>query len=205
MLAASLFILLGALQATDSIPGWRFDNGSGTYAVALDSAVHHAGTRGVRIETLSSTPIGVGNLIQSIQAGQFAGKRVRLSAWVRTRDLMGGVQLWLRADARSIMRLDNMADRALGESQEWRRIESVMDVPADAFALAFGVFVRGPGTVWLDHFSLEVVSSDVPTTKLAGESPIPEALLNERIARSQTLPSTPVNFDFEQPQRRDAQ
>ena len=32
----------------------------------------------------------------------------RLSAWVRTRDLMGGVQLWLRADARSIIRLDNL-------------------------------------------------------------------------------------------------
>jgi hypothetical protein len=198
MLAASLVLLLGTLQATDSIPGWRFDNGQGTYAVALDSAVHHAGARGVRIETLSSTPVGVGNLLQSIQAGQFAGKRVRLSVWVRTRDMIGTVQLWLRADARSIMRIDNMGDRALGEAKEWRRIESVIDVPADAFALAFGVFVRGPGTVWLDHFTLEVVGSDVATTKLAGESPIPEEVLNQRLARAQTLPAAPVNFDFEQ-------
>jgi hypothetical protein len=112
--------------------------------------------------------------------------------------MIGTVQLWLRADTRSIMRIDNMGDRALGESKEWRRIESVIDVPADAFALAFGVFVRGPGTVWLDHFTLEVVGSDVPTTKLAGESPIPEQLLNDRLARAQTLPSAPVNFDFEQ-------
>jgi hypothetical protein len=171
----------------------------------LDTTVHHAGTRSARIETLIDTPVGVGNLMQSIQAGQFAGKRVRLSAWIRTRDLMGFVQLWLRADARSVMRLDNMADRALGESKEWRRIESVMDVPADAFALAFGVFVRGPGTVWLDHFMLEVVSSDVPTTKLALESAIPEAQLSGRVTRAQSLPSAGVNFDFEQPQRRGAQ
>jgi hypothetical protein len=201
MLAASLFILVGALQATDSIPGWRFDNGSGTYAVAFDSAVHHAGTRGVRIATVTGTPIGVGNLMQTIRADQFAGKRVRLSAWVRTRDLMGGVQLWFRADARSIMRLDNMADRALGESREWRRIESVMDLPADAFALAFGVFVRGPGTAWVDHFTLEVVSSDVPTTKLAGEFSLTEAQLSERLTRAQNLPSAPVNFDFERAER----
>jgi hypothetical protein len=96
------------------------------------------------------------------------------------------------------MRLDNMADRALSEAKEWRRIESVMDVPADAFALAFGVFVRGPGTVWLDHFTIEVVSSDVPTTKLALESPIPEAQLTGRVTRALTFPSAAVNFDFEQ-------
>ncbi len=40
----------------------------------------------------------------------------------------------------------------------------MLDVPANATLIAFGVLVSGEGTAWLDDAKFEVVPSSVPTT-----------------------------------------
>jgi hypothetical protein len=108
-----------------------------------------------------------GTLMQSVGAGQFLGKRVRLAAFVRTSDVNAWSGLWLRVDRKSgAMILDNMEDRPIRGTTEWSEHHVVLDVPADAVSLNFGVLQTGSGTTWLDDVRLEAVDSTVPTTLL---------------------------------------
>jgi len=83
------------------------------------------------------------------------------------------VGLWLRVDQKGgVQTLDNMQNRPIRGTTEWTRYDVVLDVPADAVSLNFGVLQTGAGTTWIDDVRLEPVDSSVPTTEnLVSESP----------------------------------
>lgn len=77
---------------------------------------------------------------------------------------------------------DNMEDRPIKGTTDWRRYEVVLNVPQNATGIFLGVLLGGTGTVWLNSVNLEVVGSDVPTT----ETKAPPS-----------LPNAPANLNFE--------
>src|SRR5262245_19557024 len=90
-----------------------------------------------------------GGAMQTISPENYAGKRVRLSGWVKTQDANdGGGHLWLRVDGQQqgvSLQFDNMDGRAVKGTTDWQQASVVLDVPADSSALAFGYFVQGAG------------------------------------------------------------
>jgi hypothetical protein len=74
-----------------------------------------------------------------------------------------------------------MRDRPIKGTSGWKSYVVVLDVPADATSISFGILLDGPGEVWLNSVKLEVVGADTPTTAMRGPS----------------LPEAPVNLDFE--------
>ena len=126
---------------------------------------------------------GFGTLMQSIRATEYAGKRVRLRAWVRSENVTDWAGLWMRIDkGQAVVGFDNMEQRAIHGSQPWTTYDIVLDVPADATGISFGTLLSGPGEVWLNEVKLEVVGQDVHTTGTGGHN---------------SLPTTPVNLDFQ--------
>lgn len=130
---------------------------------------------------------GFGNLMQSIDATAYRGKRVRLRGSVRTLGA-GKAQMWLRVDRPERRRgfFDNMGDRPI-VSASWQDVEIVGDVDADAEDLNFGLMFLGQGEAWFDAVSLEVVGEsglgNVPARALT-----PRGLENlEAFARLQGL------------------
>lgn len=148
--------------------GWI--GGSEGYEIAVDPDVAHGGEASVRIAALapglpedSWVP-----LIQQIPAEPWRGKRVRLSGWLRTRDVTSGwAGLWMRVDAPigPPLAFDNMRTRPVSETTPWTRYEVVLHVDAGASRIAYGVVLAGDGTVWADDLALEEVGTDVPTTE----------------------------------------
>lgn len=123
---------------------------------------HHGGGFGSSSKIYSSerldsrTPPGFGTLAQAIPAAPLRGKKVRLSAWVRS-DVEGDgrVQLGLRvdrADGKPAF-FDNMADRPL-RNTPWQRVEIEGDVAPDADRIVVLLVLTGGGTAWLDEVSL---------------------------------------------------
>lgn len=116
---------------------------------------------------------GGATLLQRVDAAPFRGLRVRLQARLATRDVLGGAGLWLRADAgqppehRVLVRAGRQPPPLLG-THEYESHEVLLDVPAEADALALGANITGSGQLWLDQVLLEVV----PTTD---ESAAPSA------------------------------
>jgi hypothetical protein len=78
---------------------------------------------------------------------------------------------------------DNMQNRAVKGTQPWKTYDVVLDVPADATGIYFGVLLSGAGEVWINDVSFEVVGKEIPTT-----NPAP--------VQAPALPSHPVNLKF---------
>ncbi|MBX7116603.1 MAG: hypothetical protein K1X64_19915 [Myxococcaceae bacterium] len=171
---------LSAYAANGVIPGW-FVSGGGRadYVATKDTSVKKSGTSSARFTTQGKTD-KYGTLMQAFNPQRYAGKRVRLSAWVKTQGATGRVDLWSRVQA-----ANSPGDgpgiagslTRLPETSDWKRYEHVFDVSADGVSLQYGVGLQGPGTLWLDNVKLEVVDKNTPL--------------------SDGSPTEPVNLDFE--------
>ncbi len=118
-----------------------------------------------------------GNLMQSIDAKRFQGKRIRFRAAVRTAELVGDAraQLWLRVDREMgeespvIGAFDNMDDRPIREIG-WKHFDIVADVDVDALQINVGILVLGEGKAWIDDASLEIVAVDAAVTARSNQA-----------------------------------
>jgi hypothetical protein len=170
--------------------GWLAGNVEGAsadYVVGVDQLQMHTGKASAYIRAKTDAPQGFGALSQRFHAGSFQGKRVRLAGYLRVKSVAGWAGLWMHIDGAdgNLQGFDNMEQRPVKGTSEWVRREVVLNVPADAFAIAIGALLVGPGQVWVDDFMVEVVGDDVPTT--VAEETVAEDLLNE----------FPVNLNFE--------
>jgi RNA polymerase sigma factor (sigma-70 family) len=94
------------------------------------------------------------------------GKRIRLTGWLKTSEVDNGTSLgvMIRNPAGRIIAMDEMMDRPVRGSTDWKQYEMVADVPEESCSIDFGVPLYGTGAVWTDDFQINVVSSDTPIT-----------------------------------------
>ena len=169
--ATASLLLLSQLAYAEVPHGW-FANGSalGDYTVATDKVVTYQGHPSVSISAKKPDSTGFAGIMQSISANDYKGRRVRLSAYLRTRDVVGdgsrGAHLWFRVDGpnQKMLGFDNMDTRPVKGNTEWTKYEIVLDVPTESIGLAYGSFLNGSGASWVASFKLEEVSDAVPTT-----------------------------------------
>lgn len=158
-------------DAGQAPPGWSFYTNCGATAV-LDEHQPFAGGKAAAIDASQATGSakGFSNLMQSLDAKPWQGKRVRFRAAVEVGALPRGasVQMWLRVDRPNdeMGAFDNMGDRPIQDTT-WAQHDIVLDVAADAVRVVCGMFVIGNGSARLDDATLEVVAADVPTTGAA--------------------------------------
>lgn len=159
--------------------GW-FKNGSATssYAVGVDQNQSYNGLPSAYVKSTVPSVDGFGGMMQSSSAADYAGKRIRYTAWVRTEDVGdGGGHLWLRVDGQQsgqTLGFDNMDNRSLKGTTEWQQQSIVLDVPPEAKAVAFGFFVAGTGQMWTNSGKIEEVGPEVPATNMLGaQAPAP--------------------------------
>ncbi|HLZ75324.1 glyoxalase superfamily protein [Phenylobacterium sp.] len=129
---------------------------------------------------------GFATLMQSVVADPFRGRRMRLTADLRTRDVVGAATLWLRVDGtpRGTLAFDNMEQRTvdgpLDGTRDWTPRKVVLDVPEEAGSLHFGFYLRGLGCAWATGFDLH----EAPSEEVTGGT-------NYR--------QRPTNLDFREP------
>ena len=104
--------------------------------------------------------------MQMSQPGEYLGKRVRLSGYVKSDKVTNWAGLWFRVDGPnngpnpSSLAFDNMQERPIKGTTDWTRYEIVLDVPEAAQRLAFGILLAGGGQVWMDDLKFEVSAHD---------------------------------------------
>ncbi|MGZ5566841.1 MAG: hypothetical protein ACXWKG_07490, partial [Limisphaerales bacterium] len=89
----------------------------------------------------------------------FMGKRIRVSSWMKTRDVQGwaGTGLVIIDKNKRRRASDFMRDRPIHGTTDWQQIESVVDVPNEPCVIYFGQDLYSPGEIWSDDFRVEVV------------------------------------------------
>ena len=156
-----------AAQVKDLPDGWfRAGNRPADYDMGVDaSAGRTGGAAFIRARTTTPGP-GFATIMQDFSGTDYLGKRLRLSGYIKAANVGDWAGLWLRVDGPSNAPLafDNMQNRSIKGTQAWRRYEIVLDVPAGATNIAFGMLLSGAGQVWMDDLQFDVVGSDVATT-----------------------------------------
>ncbi|WP_213028909.1 AraC family transcriptional regulator [Shouchella tritolerans] len=167
--------------------GW-FLSGSNpfNYEMGIDHEVVHQGKVSGYLKSktvLDSTEFST--MMQTFKANKFVGKRIRLSCFIRTKDVETYAGMWMRVDNKmdDVLQFDNMSDRPIKGNTNWNRYSIVLDVPDQSAVISFGIILAGQGKVWADQFAFEEVSESIPTTNLE----VHGELLDE-----------PVNLSFEE-------
>lgn len=171
------------LAAAEKPEGWFLSGADrASYTIEVDRSVFREGKSSARLAS-NGKPTGFGTMMQSFDATEYRGKRLRLSAFVKANNVVSWAGLWMRVDGpdkTEPLAFDNMYDRPIDGTVPWKRFEVVLDVASNARAIAFGILLDGTGTVWLDEVTLDVVNKTVPTTGVQGRPRKPTNLSLEK-------------------------
>jgi len=135
-------------------PGWTAE---------LTDEQPSAGTHCAKLGKKPESASTFGNLMRTIDAAPYRGKRVALSSKIRVVG-DGRSQMWIRIDrANDVMGgFDNMSNRPVFGNGEWTTAMSEVDVAADALAVNVGFMVFGAATAFVDEVALEVKGDAAP-------------------------------------------
>ncbi|NOT63533.1 MAG: DUF4440 domain-containing protein [Acidobacteria bacterium] len=197
----SIFAILSVTRvaAQDGLPvGWMKTGGKpANYDMTVDTSVKHGGQASASLQFVGKLPDGNTVLMQQFKPDAYRGKRLRMSAWVKTEKAEDRAQLWLRIDAvKNTPGFDNMNNRRITGVTDWRRYELVLDVPNETINIAFGAMSFGTGRVWVDDFAFDVVGNDVAVTDMNTPEQRAREVDNSWMLASK-FPAAPVNLDFE--------
>jgi hypothetical protein len=168
-------LLSGAALASTAGParaappaGWISAGSRPTaYEMGVDRSVTHDGRPSAYVKAKQKDTGGFGTLMQMFAADDYRGKRLRFSAWVKSEAVDGWAGLWMRVDGKekgTILAFDNMQNRAITGTTDWKRYEVVLDVKEEAAAVALGILLDQAGAVYMSGIKLEPVDTSVPVT-----------------------------------------
>lgn len=198
----SLMVLAGQSQTAQSkegekwqvwkqfLPHWgnwiRSENPE-DFDIGIDQALRYDNKPCAYMKSNVPHPSGFASIDQAFSAKQFRDKHVRFSASVKTSNVAEWSGLWMKVDgADGVMAFDDMKDRPIKGSADWKRYEIVLEVRPDSNKITIGYMLTGGGQVWLNNMKVEAVGKDVAVTghPVAGSSKLAD------------LPEMPVNLDF---------
>jgi len=123
-----------------------------------------------------------GDLHQNIDAGNYRGKRIRLTGWMRAENVSGTAGFWMQVGGHDCDRhstqyahdycsmpcenADNMENRAIVGTEDWTKCAIVVDVPEGASNISYGARLYGAGQIWFENLKVEVVGRNIRTTGL---------------------------------------
>jgi hypothetical protein len=200
---AGLTLTAVALLRAEAPDGW-YKTGSqlDAYDIGTDTTKTHGGKGSGYIKSVAEVEDGkFGTAMQNIKADEYRGKKVRLSAFMKTSGAERGAWLWLRIDDTESRWLDNMNDRPIKGTTDWQCYELVLPASSTAVGIAFGIGLLGKGQAWIDDVKIQAVNPDTPRT---GNIPELRRKPEEMEAHKKLLisygakPATIVNADFEQ-------
>ena len=150
-------------------PGQRIDR---------DTTLAHSGRACIRYTSSDAGYIQARVGACQVLGRGLAGKRVRLSAWVKT-DSLRGSMTYARIYCNSLSSgmVQSEPGQSLSSTTDWTQVAFEMDVPPDAVEVWawFAYNVPATGTVWYDDASLEVLGPASAAPRPAAKTPVAPA------------------------------
>ena len=167
---ALIVLTMVTLFSFDLPNGWeRAGSDPESYDMGIDKGAGQDGNNAATIKSNTTKIKGFGTLMQSCTADKYLGKRVKMTGFVKSLDVKGWAGIWLRIDSKTYaskpLGFDNMGDRPIKITNDWKKYEIIMDVPINAFNLAYGALLAGEGQIWFSNINFEIVDNSVPLSK----------------------------------------
>ena len=164
----ALVALSVTLYSYDLPKGWHTAGSeSSSYDIGIDKGAGRDGKNVATIKSIKKSITGFGTLMQSSVPDKYLGKRVRMTGLVKSENVKNWAGLWFRVDQNGTenrLGFDNMENRPIKGTNDWKRYEIVLEVPSNASNLAYGALIVGTGQVWFDDIQFEIVDNSVSVT-----------------------------------------
>ncbi|CAB4477976.1 hypothetical protein RhiirA5_421010 [Rhizophagus irregularis] len=177
--------------------GWFFDGGTPqNYGAGVDYATFYEKAPSgflkshPNISSLNSNSHGF--LVQRFIPSEYLGKQVRLTCFIKYSDVSSSSSMGLYLKVFSVNGgFDNTFNKnaIINGAGDWKKFESVVNVPEDTVLIDFGALLNGEGVVWLDKCNFEIVE---PPDELVS-FPVPKSEPNENNFGYLTYP---IHLDF---------
>ena len=170
------------MQMSEEIKGW-FLSGSHpfNYKMSVDYKVFHSGKGSGLLQSVTVTDTNeFATMMQQFKADQYLGKRLKLSGFLKTKDVDGFSSMWMRVDDKlhDVLQFDNMMDRPIKQTTDWNYYSIILDIPENSAVISFGVILSGRGSVWVDDLKFEEVDENTPTTNVEFDHELLEEPVN---------------------------
>lgn len=139
------------------------------YEVGGDPTTKRGSENNGYLRSIVQIPKGeFGALKSDMVPGKFLGKRVKISAFIKTDDVEGWAGLWMRVDGPSdtTLAFDNMETRPISGTTEWKNYHVVLDVGKSARNIACGILLVDQGEVFIADLKFEVVGDETEITEV---------------------------------------
>ena len=150
-------------QTAGALRSW---GGGPSGTLFADNQTVHGGKWSARLERNASSQNDFSTITLGIPI-DFKGDRVELRGFLKLEDVSSFAGLWLREDGESsAVAFDNMQNRAVKGTSDWKEYSIVLPLRPEATMLVFGVLQSGTGKTWADDLQLLVDGKpiwDVPT------------------------------------------
>jgi len=156
------------------------------YEMGIDRGAGQFGSNAGTIKSIEPKTNGWGNLMEEFSPEKFLGKKICMSAYMKTKEVTRRAAFWMRVDKKytgPALSFDNMGNRPIRGTTDWTKYEIVLDVPVNTCDIAFGVFLIGGGQIWFDSFTFEIVGDAVSSKHATKVTP--------------EFDNEPANLDFE--------
>jgi hypothetical protein len=167
ILSLLVMTTLFSFKNAEDIKGW-FLAGSAPakYEIGVEADSEREGKVGFLKSTETKIKGEFGTIMQSFVPEEYLGKRVKLSAYIKSEDVKNWAGMWMRVDGEkgTTLSFDNMQKRPIEGTKAWKQYEIILDVPEESINLAYGVLLMGTGRVWMDSFKFEIIKNTTPTT-----------------------------------------
>lgn len=178
-------------SCNDNTPKSWFKAGSkpDSYGIGIDESIFQNGERSAFLTSSNATTTEFGTLMQTCSTEKYSGKKVKLSGFIKSENVTGWSGLWFRIDSDKNVNskyFDNMQDRPIKGSSDWKNYEIVLDVPQNSCSMNFGILLAGNGKVWIDNLNFEIIGNSSEKFK--------DSFRDERPFK---LNSKPQNLNFE--------
>lgn len=186
-----------ARNRTSGTPlGWyRLGSSAAQYDVGRDVGAGRDGSAAAYLLSREPNETDFVAIAQDLDATPYRGQRIRWSGWVRAWQVTGSALLWARViGGGRALAFDNMTDRPVNSTTDWRNVSIVLDVAPTAEVITVGAILGGRGDMLADDLRFEVVDRTVPVTDLYAAMPrdsLPTAPL------ATTTQRTLLNLAFE--------
>jgi len=178
-----LFLLISTLMAYDMPKGWVASSyRPNEYEMGIAEGAGENGKNAATIRSVRPDVVGYGRLMQTFSSEKYKGKRLKLTGYLRTKKVDKWAGLVMRVmgkttnpvtgkEHKKLLSFDNMYSRFVSGTNDYTKYEIVLDIPDSATDIEYGARLTGPGQIWFDQLSFEVVGKDVPLTSAELQEP----------------------------------
>ncbi|MFS0882369.1 hypothetical protein [Metabacillus niabensis] len=169
------------MKKIEHLKGWSLTGSNPElYELITDSKIVYSGKQSALLHSINeASPREFSTMRQGIQAHNYKGKRVKLSCFLKT-EKVTKCTVWMSVTnpLGDIIQFDNMDNRPIRGTIDWKNYHIVLDVPEDSASIFFGVQLAGCGKVWVDKFHFEIVDTNIPSTNTLAHDQLPEQPVN---------------------------